>query len=110
MAAISELKKPASSASVGSEYSRNPRAAPERAVAAAISAVTVSRTELSSPRYKADFDGKWYSNPPLDTPASAATASRVTEALPVRARMSRRAPNIRWRVSGATDRLYRLDG
>src|SRR4051812_17234502 len=71
-----------------------------------------------SPAMRSSLEGKWYSSPPLDRPASAATASSVTAVAPSRTRMVRRAARIRARagmaselgVGGATSVLYRPDG
>ena len=52
--------------------------------AAAARSLHVRHSRSTMPDSRASLDGKWYSRPPLLTPASAATASSVSAATPDR--------------------------
>ncbi len=48
----------------------------------ATSSTTISSRRARTPSISASFEPKWYSRPPLDTPATPATASRVAARSP----------------------------
>src|SRR3978361_1740865 len=65
------------------------------------SAVTRTDRRSTRPSTSASFDPKWYSRPPLLTPASAATASSVAERSPWLIRMFSKASSTRSRAGSA---------